>query len=337
MAVAALGITVFMTATGGLGRVVAAIGQTFSGVLDDLTATPTPRPTVAVVADSPLIAAPDEPYTNQRAIDLVVGVPGDVVGQADAVVRLYLALPEQAPAPILEVQMSTTPQVIIPNVALEKGRNDFTATIVGPAGESEPSPVVTFFLDLVLPKVELSAPREGQTINRPTVTLKGKTQGRSTIVGRNEANGASGTTSSGSDGLFELSMPIAGGNNAITLTITDPAGNVGEHLLTVRRGNGKLTAGLSSDPFRIRVSRLPGPLDLAVVVDDPDGRPLEGARVTFTLSIPGIPRCHGRVDDRRRRAGGVPNDRSRRVPPWARASRRSSSTTDEFGQTTTAR
>lgn len=286
--VGALGITVFMTATGGLGRIVGAFGATVGGAFAGLTATATPRATLAIVSDSPLITPPDEPYTNQATVDLVMSLPPDTVGKPDATVRVYLALPEQKPAPILEQAVGATPTLVVPDVELTPGRNDFTATLVGPAGESDPSPVVTWVLDTDPPAISIGSPKEGQTINRAAVTVTGKTQPRSTLVARNEANAASVTGEAASDGTFELAIPLGTGTNGITIISTDPAGNVNEVVVAVRRGTGKLTAALSAAPFRLSRARLPDPLQLAAVVTDPDGRPLEGAQVTFTLSIPGI-------------------------------------------------
>ena len=83
VAVVALGMGVYAVATGGLGRVASAIGNTVDGVLDRLTATPTPIPTQIAASDAPILEAPDEPYTNQPAVDLVVTVPREVVGDED--------------------------------------------------------------------------------------------------------------------------------------------------------------------------------------------------------------------------------------------------------------
>ena len=79
-------------------------------------------------------------------------------------------------------------------------------------------------------------------------------------------------------------MPIGTGSNTIQITATDPAGNVNTANLTLRRGTGKLTAALTASIYQIRVSKLPEPVTLSVTVTDPDGRPLEGASVTFTLA-----------------------------------------------------
>jgi hypothetical protein len=76
--------------------------------------------------------------------------------------------------------------------------------------------------------------------------------------------------------------------NQITISGSDPAGNVSEVVLNVKRGNGKLSVDLRADDYSIRRSQLPESVTLSATVVDPDGRPLAGANVTFTLSIPGI-------------------------------------------------
>jgi Glucodextranase, domain B len=287
--VVALGVGVFVLATGGLTRAMAAIGGSVDSFIGNLTATPSPRPTVAMVADNPLIERPAEPYTNEPAVDLVVTVPPSVVGDPDTRLRIYLSLPDQVAAPILEVAVGATRRVVIPDVELTDGSNDFTATLIGPAGESEPSPLVTFVLDTAIPKITLTSPRNGGTVNRPAVDLVGKTQSRSALVARNEANNSSVTGSAAADGTFKLTLPLEAGTNGITITATDPAGNVGTAVVALRRGSGKLAAQVTASAYQLSAKTLPVSIDLFVLVTDPDGRPLEGAKVTFILALPGIP------------------------------------------------
>jgi hypothetical protein len=289
LAVLALGGIALFTASGGLGRALATIGNSLSGVLDDLSATPSPTASPPLLIGAPLLTAPEEPYTNEPTVDLVITVPSEAMGQPNTTVRIYLALGNQAPVAVDEVAVPTLrPQLVVP-VELTKGSNTFTVAIVGPGGdESDPSASVRYILDQEKPKVTLASPRDGATVNGRAVTLVGKTQPRSELVAHNEANNRSVPGTAAADGTFTLALPIAGGVNGITITATDPAGNVGKLVLAVRRGSGRLTAVLGSSVYRISRDRLPEPVELAVVVNDPDGTPLEGARVTFTLSIPGI-------------------------------------------------
>jgi hypothetical protein len=149
--------------------------------------------------------------------------------------------------------------------------------------------MVRYVLDQAGAKITIYAPEEGAVVNGPTVTIEGKTQGRATLIARNAANGSSISGTAGTDGLFTLELAISTGTNEITITGTDPAGNVKELVLTVRRGSGNLTAVLGASAYKFSIAKLPQDLTLTAAVSDPDGNPIVGANVTFTLSIPGIP------------------------------------------------
>lgn len=287
-AVAVLGVVVFMTATGGISAMVGALGSSLSGFVDRITSTPAPSASAVVVADAPVIAAPTEPYTNQPTADLDVTVPQAVVGNDTIHVRVYQTLEGQQPAPIAELPVGSTVHLIIP-VTLTQGRNDFDATIVDGGVESAPSPVVTFILDTEAPTITLTSPKDGATVNSATVTLTGATQARTTLLARNDANGSSISGQAGPDGTFSLDLPLEPGPNAIKISATDPAGNPGTLSLSVVRGNGQLTAALTASSYQISVSALPVALQMSVLVTNPDGQPLPGATITFTLTVPGIP------------------------------------------------
>jgi hypothetical protein len=181
-----------------------------------------------------------------------------------------------------------TAQFTIPSVTLEKGVDYFTATLKGATGETDPSPSVRYVFDTSKPRITLQSPQDGATINAKTVTLQGEVQSRSVIVARNEANGASVTGKAGPDGTFKVTLALEPGVNGITMTSTDPAGNTSDLVISVLRGSGKLTASLNASSVQFRQSRLPAPLTLTATVTDPDGKPVNGASVTFTLSIPGV-------------------------------------------------
>ena len=103
--------------------------------------------------------------------------------------------------------------------------NDFSVTIVGPGGESDPSPMVRYVLDQAPAKITIYSPEEGSVVNGPTIEINGKTQARATLIAHNAANGSSVSGNAATDGLFTLSLPISTGSNEITITGTDPAGN----------------------------------------------------------------------------------------------------------------
>jgi hypothetical protein len=285
----ALGAAVLWVGSGGIGPVLAGIGSAVGGAIDGVRATSSPTPTpVGVISDSPSIVAPAQPYTNADAVDVTVSVPTDVVGRDGFTVRLYVALEETEPTLVAQAMVGPTSLLMLPGVPLAAGGNDFTATVLGPAGESDPSPVVTYIQDQTDPKVTISSPKNNAAVSKDAVTIKGKTQANSTIVVRNDANGATATAQAGTDGLFEVRIALGSGTNGITVTATDPARNAGSAIVTVRRGSGTLTATLTASPYQLSVAKLPRELELVVTVTDPDGRPLGGALALFTVTIPGL-------------------------------------------------
>lgn len=292
--VLALAVGVLYVGVAGFGTVAAAVGSTVTGFVDNVTKTPAPSPTPIVVAETPSIVAPSEPYTNREQVDLVVTVASKFLGDPAYRIRVYLALEDQEPAAIDEASLALTPQTIIP-VMLTKGINDFSVTLIGPAGESESSPIVRYVLDQDEPGIKLDSPKDGATVNRRIVDIEGRTQGRSTIIVRNRDTGESIGGKAEANGAFSLTIPLAQGSNRIVVSATDPAGNSKELELEVRRGSGELSASLSANTYRIKRSALPTEIRLTATVDDPDGRPLSGATVTFTLSIPGIKTVTGEV------------------------------------------
>jgi hypothetical protein len=287
-AVLALSAGVLYIGVNGFGIVAGGIGSTLGGFVAGVTSTPSPRPVIQVISDPPSLEQPSEPYTAEATVDLVVTVPAGLAGSLDHRVRVYLTLPDQPPTAIQESPIAETPKTIIP-VTLEKGINDFTVTIVGSAGESDTSAVVRYVLDASPPKITVTSPKNNAVVNGKAVTLKGKTQARTTLLARNDASGSSIAGTAGADGTFTLSLALSPGVNTISITGTDPAGNVTDVSLTVKRGAGKLTAKLTASVYQIKRSRLPEPVTLSVTVTDPDGNPLDNADITFTLGMPGIP------------------------------------------------
>lgn len=286
LSVVILGAAVYLSATGGIGPLVASLGDSFGAAFGKLIATPNPSPSDAVATDSPIIAAPDQPYTNVATATLRITVPVAVVGTS-AVVRVYLALQGLSLTPVTDVPVGSTTQVQA-QVELTKGRNDFSATIIKDGAESVEAPVVTIVLDQDPPKISISSPKDGASINDPTVRIVGTTQAGSDLLAHNVANGTSVSGTADSNGKFSLSLPIDQGANDIEIRATDRAGNVTTLTLTVKQGSGNIHASLSASTYRISVSNPPNSLQLRVLVTDPDGAPLPGATAAFTVQIPGL-------------------------------------------------
>jgi hypothetical protein len=262
-----------------------------SSLLDRFNTSAAPSFTPPPPVDKPVLIRSDEEYTNQPTVNLQGSLPTEVAGRSDYRIRIYRAVgDENSPTELVrELKIGATTQFTVPDVTLEKGVNFFTATIQGPGNiETDPSEPVRYVYDTSKPKIILSSPKDGDTINAKTVALQGEVQSRSVIVARNAENGASVTGKAGPDGTFSLTLALEPGQNAITLTSTDPAGNESDLVISLLRGSGKLAANLQASAVQFRTKSLPSPLTLTASVIDPDGRPAEGATVTFTLSIPGV-------------------------------------------------
>jgi hypothetical protein len=288
LGVALLAGGVFLAASGGVGPTLTALAGGFTNAFNRLVATPVPTSSDLPPTDSPRITPPDQPYTNKETVDLSVSVPVSVLHDPTAKVRIYLGLEGLDPVPVVDVPIGTTSRLLVPGFQLEKGRNDISATLFLASGESEHSPSVTWILDLDPPKIVVSSPKDGASVDSPDATIKGTTQAGTTLVARNPANNASITTVAARDGTFELSLPLVPGENEIVISGTDPAGNAAEKKLKLKQGSTEMRVQLRASAYRISVAHHPSSFQLTVLVTDPSGKPLAGARAFFTLQIPGL-------------------------------------------------
>jgi hypothetical protein len=259
------------------------VSQVGGVVVPSVSPTPAPEAPAA-----PTIEAPDNPYTNREAIDITVNVPGEVTGKEGYTLRLYVTLADQEARLLREEAVSETSVHLLVAVPLAEGRNDLQAAIAGPGGESEWSEIATWVLDQSKPKISVISPKEGAQVNRTTIRIKGKSQAGAEIRIQNANNGSVATAIAGGDGLWETVLQVGNGENRITVTATDPAGNENTTQLSVRKGSGRLTAVLAASGYRFKASKLPRTVVLTVTVTDPDGRRLPNAVALFTVSVPGL-------------------------------------------------
>ena len=140
VAVVSLAAVVLATVSGALPRVVASIGAAFGGLTDSVLTTPTPAVEPIPIPPAPTLVAPESPYTNAETVTISGTVPGDVAGRSGYLVRVYVALPDEEPIAVRDVPVGETPSFVIAALPLEKGRNDITATIVGPGARASRRP-----------------------------------------------------------------------------------------------------------------------------------------------------------------------------------------------------
>jgi Glucodextranase, domain B len=290
LAVVALSLGVLWVASGSVGPVIAAAVRGFGGLVTSLGAVvSSPDPTAAPpVPDAPTIVSPEEPYTNADNVDITVRVPTSVVGLPDYSVRLWVTLADTPASVLTEVAVGPTSTLVIAAVPLSRGRNDIQASIVGPGGESERSAIATWVQDTSKPKLTIISPKDKSSTTKSSITIKGKTQARSSVRLRNNTNGATTTADADADGLFGAKIAVTAGSNSIEITTTDPAGNTNSVTLTIRRGSGKLVVALTGTVYRLKASKLPRTLSFKVTVTGPDGKRVAGATALFTVSVPGL-------------------------------------------------
>jgi hypothetical protein len=290
VAVVALSVGMLWAATGAVGPVASGIVSGFGGFISTVSnVVSSPEATAApAVADAPVIVAPEEPYGNHDTVDITVDVPQAIAGVDGYSVRLWVTLPDQEPQVIDELPVGPTAALVFQDVALTKGRNDMQASIIGPGGESEASAVATWILDQSKPAIKITSPSTSSSTTKGSVTVKGKTQGRSTVRITNDANGATTSVVAGNDGLFSAPIAVTSGMNTITIAVTDLAGNPNATTITVRKGSGSMKIALTGSAYRFTASKLPKSVSFTVTVTGPDGRPESGAKALFTVSVPGL-------------------------------------------------
>jgi hypothetical protein len=287
-AILALGGAIVLAGTGFLSRAVSGVGTSLAGFMGK-TEAPTSGPSAVPLPDAPVFAMPGQTSTSDDVIDLSGSVPASVAGRAGYQVVISGGLRGEKAVDVARVNVGPTTVFGVAGVPLQAGVNVFTARIAGPSGDSPESPSILVIVDRKPPTVKITSPEDGAKVNGSSVQIVGKTQGSSNLLARNEKTGLTFSGLAEKDGTFKLKVGIGTGENAITFQATDPAGNVTTKTLTVIRGNGKLKATLGASARKIAMDSLPSKMSFTATVLDPDGKRLEGASVTFSVSVPGIP------------------------------------------------
>ncbi|WP_058959341.1 Ig-like domain-containing protein, partial [Type-E symbiont of Plautia stali] len=160
-----------------------------------------------------------------------------------------------------------------PDPALEAGNHSLSVTVTDPAGNTGPaSSAISFNIDLTAPEAatglqlsnnEGSTPlaiTEGGVTNDQTPVLSGAAgsaePGSTVSVYDNDGPAPLGTAIVGADGSWTFTSPeLAAGDHSLTVTLTDPAGNV----------------GAASEPFTFTVDVTPPAEAANVSLNNDDG------------------------------------------------------------------
>jgi len=282
VAVLALGGSVLLVASGMIGSAVTDFGHTVKDMFGAVTGPgTTAAPTAVARPDAPHLVVPTDPYTQQPAWDVSGFAPASEVGQGYSV-RVYVNGHVAG-----QLQMGPTADFTVPAVPLPLGRSTIAATIVGPGGESNQSAPISVVFSNTPPALILAGPTASAVINGGTVTVSGRTRTGSTVVIRN-ANTGKSTNAVATNGFFSIPVALGPGPNVLTVTTTDPAGNTTTKTLTVMGGSSQTTVTLHLSNARLALTSLPRMISMVVTVLDPNGAPIDGAQVNFTLGVPGL-------------------------------------------------
>jgi hypothetical protein len=228
-------------------------------------------------------------YTNEGTVDITGTVPLTVIGDDTLSISLYQTLQGQKPTLIQDgIPIPNTAAFTIPAVKLVKGSNVFTARIAGEGGLGPASAPITYVLDTAKPKLTITAPKAGGKVNGASVAVTGKTQASlRTLLAQNSTIHTSSTTTAERQKGHSRDGGHPGSNTS-TCSATDPASNSETATVTVTRGSGKLTMGLSSSQYSFS-SKRGATLTFRATLVDPNGKSISGHAVAFTVTLAGVP------------------------------------------------
>jgi hypothetical protein len=231
----------------------------------------------------PEITAPREGgVIGEWYVDVVVAIPDEPLPRRS----LELVILRQG----TEAKRLTKPQpggeVTVADVPLIEGQNVLTAALEGPGGLGPVSEPVTVMQDRDAPVLGITSPADGSQTLETTVALAGTSEAGASVTVENAAKGWDNTLRVGPSGTFEISVPLAIGRNRIVVRSTDGAGMEQRAMVVVQRKDGRPVIELSA-PKRVPRDELPKRIKVVVDVADVDGKPIEGATVSYTLGGPG--------------------------------------------------
>jgi len=281
VALLAMGAATTVAAGGVVGGALSRLGGTVGAIFSAQLVGSSPSPTPLSAPDAPRLVPTGTGWTNQSDLTVHGFVPQGLGDQHGYSVRVYVN------GELAAEEALTGTQDFSVTVAIPDGPSVITATILGPAGEGSESAPLQIVFDDTPPVLKISAPKKGATIKAETVIVKGTTQPDSAVTVRNDTNGGRASAVA-TDGAFAIEISITGGPNVLEITAVDPAGNSKTTTLGVIGGSGSASASLSLTKTSFQLADLPSAIGASVRVLGPAGKPISGARVVFTIQIPGV-------------------------------------------------
>jgi bacillopeptidase F len=177
----------------------------------------------------------------------------------------------------------------VPDIGLKLGDNAITVAYVWNGAAGPESNAVTVTRDGSAPSVDVVSPIDGSTTSGSQATVAGRAETGSTVRVKNVTVGSAANAETDTDGSFSASMVLVNGDNKLTVTATDTAGNETTVTRTVTRDPKASDLELELSHSSIQLANLPVALQITATLTNGTGTSDDGASVTFSLSPPGVP------------------------------------------------
>ena len=233
---------------------------------------------------APIVAAPSPALIAERTWTARVTVPETGLLLRSLDLRVY-----RNGRQVLSQHLRADTTVTVKDIPLKRGANKISLALANEAGEGPRSEAITVTVDDQAPRLVLREPRSGDVITGATVTVRGRTEAGLVVTVRNPTRDSQTRVTAARDGAFEATVSLAPGHNTLVAAAQDALGNKGTATLDVTRGDGTATGELSLSKNDFRLRDLPATLAVHLVLRDAAARPVDGARVTFSVSASGLP------------------------------------------------
>lgn len=281
--VGALVASVLMAVGGGSGRPTAPAATPSPPPTAAPTPTPSPSPVGPPPTVAPVIAPPESELLTVREVALTVTIPEPGVPLRTLELRIYRGA-RQLVDPVRVRQLTQT----IRRIPLRRGENRITAVLANAGGEGPRSEVLLITVDDQAPRIELRGPDEGAVINGSIATVRGVTEPGLTVSVRNPSVGAALSPVADDRGVFAAEVRLGSETNRLEVETQDAAGNRTRLTRTVVRGDAVPEAKLTMSRSSLRLGQLPMSVNIVLELLDPEGRPVNGVTVFFSISPPGL-------------------------------------------------
>ncbi|MET0772307.1 MAG: hypothetical protein ABWZ82_04425 [Candidatus Limnocylindrales bacterium] len=252
-------------------------------------AAPTYLPVVGAPTGQPTFVAPKATLVNKRRIPLRVRVPEPGVPWDGLELRVLRGGTQVLTQAIGPDDLDSKGRVTLRNVRLKRGTNRLSVVFANATGVGPASDPIAIRMDDRPPKLKVTSPLVGATLNADSVTVKGRTVPGISAIVRNMVTNQKVVATADGTGRFGAEIGLKRGRNTLKVVVADAAGNQNPVQVAIVRGNGRAEARLALSRKRIRRSALPRPLGATVTVLDAEGRPIKNARVEFNFGPPGLP------------------------------------------------